>query len=514
MKIFFVVGELAGEETQFRFAPISFGREEDNDLPLPFVGISRYHGSLEFRDHVWYLCDHKSTNGLKLNSRPLHGDTPLREGDLITVGETMFRVTELLPPDNALELLSDESEEKAAVPAPDAEEPPVPVVEFEPMPELEVEDRTVVLPVPEAEAHPEPEKEPPSAESENKVTFLKMAELLKNNEEALFSGKKIPKEATNSTPSAKRRLFSNRLFYTVVISLMCVAMAFFYRIVTDAGDAKSKSVPARPKAFLLAYEKELISGDNIFRFVMTVENREAYFAIDDVKSRRSYANHVSLSAESLDELKREVASADFMKLTSPEARQSEGGRSSRRTLTIACDGEFNKVALGNNDIPRSFESMERAIEIFAGNYGIQTISLTPEELQKQALESFDKAEELLDNWQGRLENLRDAISRYKLAINYLDQFSPRPPVWAKAVKRLEEAEKIRARELSALTAAHERNLSMKNYQEVRQGLIRIMSLAEPESKLYENARKTLIQVDNNLNGNGNRRRGASRGGKK
>ena len=77
--------------------------------------------------------------------------------------------------------------------------------------------------------------------------------------------------------------------------------------------------------------------------------------------------------------------------------------------------------------PSSFELLESLISDLAENYGLQTISLTPEELRRQAEQNFAKAEDYYGNREARGSNLRDAIRRYRLVVGALEQFSPASP---------------------------------------------------------------------------------------
>lgn len=51
----------------FRHTPIRFGRILENDIVLPFEGVSRHHCVLHYREGAWQLEDLKSLNGVEVN---------------------------------------------------------------------------------------------------------------------------------------------------------------------------------------------------------------------------------------------------------------------------------------------------------------------------------------------------------------------------------------------------------------------------------------------------------------
>jgi len=153
----------------------------------------------------------------------------------------------------------------------------------------------------------------------------------------------------------------------------------------------------------------------------------------------------------------------------------------------------------NNTAPKAFEDVEYAINTFAENYGLQTIAMTPEELREQAEQSFVKAEDLFANREAKLSNLRSAIQRYTLAVNYLEQFSPKPALWDRARKRLEEAEKIRRQKYQDLNYERIRLVNVKEFEQLRFVLHQMMELCDPDSREYDSARQMLFKLDNYLN---------------
>jgi DNA-binding NtrC family response regulator len=69
----------------------TIGREADNTLCIPEAAISRYHARIESQpDGDDWIVDLGSTNGTLVNGRRVQSQ-PLREHDVVRVGDTLFR---------------------------------------------------------------------------------------------------------------------------------------------------------------------------------------------------------------------------------------------------------------------------------------------------------------------------------------------------------------------------------------------------------------------------------------
>ena len=65
------------------------GRSSTADIPVVDERVSQQHAVIEQREGVHFLRDLGSTNGCFINNQRLH-EAPLRDGDLLQVGETVF----------------------------------------------------------------------------------------------------------------------------------------------------------------------------------------------------------------------------------------------------------------------------------------------------------------------------------------------------------------------------------------------------------------------------------------
>src|SRR5215216_1609925 len=66
----------------------SVGRTPDNDVSFPHdPNVSRFHAEIEMRAHgEYWLTDTGSSNGTTVNGKPVRGDVPLSNGDVIVLG--------------------------------------------------------------------------------------------------------------------------------------------------------------------------------------------------------------------------------------------------------------------------------------------------------------------------------------------------------------------------------------------------------------------------------------------
>ncbi|MFA6103776.1 MAG: FHA domain-containing protein [Victivallaceae bacterium] len=92
MKIYFINGAKTGESAELSKPEMSIGRENDNDISISTVGVSRYHARFVCGgDGRWTVVDQKSTNGVMVNNDAVDGSRLLEEGDILTLGDQTIR---------------------------------------------------------------------------------------------------------------------------------------------------------------------------------------------------------------------------------------------------------------------------------------------------------------------------------------------------------------------------------------------------------------------------------------
>ncbi len=83
-------GDLAGKRFAVAGAPVTFGRDEGNDIVLDDLSASRLHAELRQEADGYVLADRGSSNGTWVNGAPVTTHR-LRSGDEIQIGDQTFR---------------------------------------------------------------------------------------------------------------------------------------------------------------------------------------------------------------------------------------------------------------------------------------------------------------------------------------------------------------------------------------------------------------------------------------
>jgi len=68
----------------------TLGRSRDSEIVIDDANVSRRHAELRPRGGAWVISDLGSTNGTRVNGRPIHGPEVVRPGDEIEVGSSVI----------------------------------------------------------------------------------------------------------------------------------------------------------------------------------------------------------------------------------------------------------------------------------------------------------------------------------------------------------------------------------------------------------------------------------------
>jgi hypothetical protein len=83
---------LAADST-FPLSPVmGIGRSASNSIVIEDDYVSSEHALLSLRGNQWWLEDLSSRNGTQLNGIPLDSPTVVTMGDVVTIGDTQFKL--------------------------------------------------------------------------------------------------------------------------------------------------------------------------------------------------------------------------------------------------------------------------------------------------------------------------------------------------------------------------------------------------------------------------------------
>ncbi len=479
MKLFYMDGKKAGEAYNLTPPGISIGREIDNDLILDCDGCSRYHSKLEWSDDVWKLKDLGSTNGTKLNGEKISSTQTLKEGDKIKIGTQSLLFAESVPKE-----IPQKSPEKT--------------------PTLEIKE--------DHKSHNTPTlseiKQESIGKPEERSSFSDF--FGKRSADGSFSpldakinifGKKEKSAASPATADGQKKK-SPIIFYAVVILSAIILLSMFVLIEKLYNDNSQKETTPQTQKnkgipLMVMYEKQITTPDNIFRYELKISGDKISVTRDDLKCHVKFRREKQSSQEQIRELEEGIKNTDFMNLQQPQFGISADNTDETKKLTIAFGREVNSVTIKNTFEPTSFKEVVTQLEDFSKVVlNIPSIQLTAEEMTEEAQIAFDKAEQLFDNYQANDKNLTDAIIRYQIAIDMLENFEPKPAMYDKAFAKQQEARSLRLGELDAHNKNARRYELIKDFDKAKEEYRSIMNILEGEdNKMYKDARERIILFD-------------------
>ncbi len=431
---------------------ITVGRGADNLISIPVDGVSRCHARF-FRDgnRQWFVEDLGSTNGITVNGLPVEGAVAVQAGDEVRFCRQSIKILGL----------DDEVSSDG----------------FSGVRRLN------------------------SAGVASAVT-----EVL-SDVDAVFNAEPEPEEKNPVRASATPRpVLHILLIFMSAVLLLSVLMLFWGGGKESSASAPSAASPSAsssaPGLAALYFEKTAVTGDNVFRFAVRVENGKADFVLDDIGSHRHFARFGQPVPEAQSEqLRSRILQSGIWTLENTGGYAGDTSENGVKTVTSVMVAEPDRVRsfrINGKFLPEQLAAVESAVNALAESFGLQTVSLTPEELFRQAEDAYVAGNRLLDSIEVKPEYLRDAIRRFQCAVDCLEQFEPHPPLWDKAKRQLGVASGLRRRKLEKLEYERVRLGGLRDLAGLRNVFIETMALADEDSQEYSVARSRLLKLDSYL----------------
>ena len=300
-----------------------------------------------------------------------------------------------------------------------------------------------------------------------------------------------------------KRRHASMLFYIMVIGAAVLLVLIFLLFDKIQNEAEKNKKPVALKSnvnpLMVSYEKQISTPDNIFRYELKIRDNIITVVRDDLKHQIRFTREKKVDRDSLQKLEQELKETDFMNLAEQQAGITADRTDEMKTLTIAFGNNLNSTRIKNTFEPTSFKEAVGILEDYSKNIlSIPTVSLTADEMKNKAAEEFRNAEMLFKNFQSKDENLRMAIQKYGLVIDYLECFEPKPDMYDTAYQHSQEAKKILDDEIKSLMSDAERNLRLSKYADARENYQKIKSKINPEDSKYEFSRKKIIAIEDLL----------------
>lgn len=315
------------------------------------------------------------------------------------------------------------------------------------------------------------------------------------------SGTKEKKEVPDKTKGKK--IFSNRLYYTILACVAIIVITTAVKLFSNSGTkADSKSISKEEQIETIIFERVKYFNANIFRFSMKLNGTKAVFTIDDAATER-HSKEITIDApDGIELLKTQILASGIM---NKKPNIQPGSRDTYTRIVLISDRNCVDYPIYGEALPDSLADIYSAIDEFAENCGMITVSRTSEEIMQIATDNFTKAEDLFSNFEASPENLRDAIAKYKIAERYLSQYSPPPPMAAKAKKQLARAEQLRNKLFEELKLEETRCLDSNQLDELRGVYKKMMMLCDPATKSFDRIKRKLFKLDRALSKMGSRK---------
>ncbi len=476
MKLFFSGVPRKEGFVELKAPGVSMGRELDNDLIVEAEAASRYHCKINWRDGEWYLQDLGSTNGTKLNGLKITGETKMKEGDEIAIGYQKYIFAENI--DEKRQALGKDIDGLLQA----------------------VNSGPVGGTLAEKSA-----KKDTSPQSFFGSVFSKdqkrdSGDKPSTSAQADFFRKDKPAPVTEM----EKKKHASVLFYVIVILFAFVLVAGFLLI--DKLLAEQKKKASAPKKtdevgapLTVIYEKQISTPDNIFRYELKISNSSIMVERDDLKHFIRFRREQKLAPELLENLRHIIKETDFMDVSQPQSGVSIDNSDETKTLTIAYGTSLNSIRIKNAFEPVPFRDAVNALEDFSNDIlNIPTISLTADEMKKEAEDAFAKAEMLFANKNARRENLKDAVKRYMYVIELLEFFEPKPTMYDQAYKKSQEAKKMLDEEVKQHEINAQQATKLRKFDEAIESYRSITEMLEPDDKHYNNAKNMIIKIEKHL----------------
>ncbi len=361
---------------------LRIGRSSRNDLVLRDPAMSRFHCRVyPLPGDGLYIADLGSSNDTCVNDKPVQ-EVRLHDGDRIAVGETVLRIL-------------DDGTGPAAAPS--------------------ASGAGMGSRPPDADAKDEP-----------------LIDLGLRN------------AGTGDSEPTRRRPSRSMAWFVMLGAVGLMAIGALGWLIWRDLPRQEPPPPAEPTppplSLDIVYEKVEASADNIFRYLMTLDDNRLDLEIDDIENNRQVRKSATIDQATVRELALAIDSSGFFDL-SPEYQGIAPDIHDRSEIQVTIGPRTHRCVVLNRVAPDVFEQISERLEVLAQNeLGTAALALPPEQLREKAREAYLLGRSLYDERSLRHENLYRAIRAFREVEWYLETIEPKPDFYAEAVARRQQTE--------------------------------------------------------------------------
>ena len=514
MKIMFLNGAMTGQTMDLSPAGTTIGRESDNSVQLPMGGVSRYHAKIECdAENEWVIRDLGSTNGTLDDDVPVVGSTRLVNGAVISIGDQLLRCIDG-------EAAAGES---LSAPAPTPQANSAPPQTGGQQPAFFFRPRNVAPAPSPVGATP---SQSPSLTSDPGPVVSPSAptiQAVSTDVPKLFA----KKENAPKKQDRRKKLLGNIIF-ALLLLLAALAVIFIWNQLQKKSQEPDASKPADEQLiimnpFFLYYEKNSLSGTDVFRFSLILEMKEievqdtpdgkpgkptrGYFmevTLDepqkDPENNRKYYESFKdpIPEELINKLKKEIDESGFMDLQQEKLAGGSSGSGERRRIAVGFDKKFCDVSV-SGDVSETFSRVEDIImTTLLEEYDLGGINEEAKNILKKANEFLLRGDEAYVAVELDHSRLGEAIANYRYALHLYRQFDPKPEGWAMANEGLKKATEMRDSILNEGRTSVKILKEQQRYKDAIDVCDRLLQYFPPDSDTYKNINKEKIELQNRI----------------
>lgn len=308
--------------------------------------------------------------------------------------------------------------------------------------------------------------------------------------------------SARSVMSSRPRRTGSLITVAVILALLTVAI-WIPRLLDDGGSGEPLPAPApapeEQGPVHIAYEKIQASPENIFRYELTLDDRQLTIAIDDLENNRHVRKETEVEEELVDNLVRTIRGSGFMGLkedytgVQPEILD-------QWSVTITLGRDTHSARVRNRVEPDIFRSVRQTLEAFGKNeLGLWAIQFSAEKLVEMARDAYLVGKKLQAEREVKYGNLAAAIKRFQEAEWYLETVEVKPDFYRELRSLTAECEQMLAERYHDQNFLAERAIRLSDWQQAARELRIVCEMIPDRSDpRHQEARKKLLDVEARL----------------